>query len=59
MILFYNQNTTLNNLLPFILKQFVQEVSRSHYIYRHRDSCGMLLRLQPHTDTIRERLEVK
>ena len=32
----------------FILKQFVQEVSRSHYIYRHRDSCGMLLRLQPH-----------
>ena len=48
MILFYNQNTTLNNLLSFILKQFVQEVSRSHYIYRHRDSCGMLLRLQPH-----------
>ena len=48
MNLFYNQNTTLNNLLSFILKQFVQEVSRSHYIYRHRDSCGMLLRLQPH-----------
>ena len=48
MNLFYNQNTTLNNLLSFILKQFVEEVSRSHYIYRHRDSCGMLLRLQPH-----------
>ena len=48
MILFYNKNTTLNNLLSFILKQFVQEVSRTHYIYRHRDSCAILLRLQPH-----------
>ena len=48
MTLFYNKSTTLKNFLSFILKQFVQEVSRSHYIYRHRDSCGMLLRLQPH-----------
>ena len=48
MILFYDKSTTLNNFLSFISVQFVQEVNRTHYIYRHRDSCGMLLRLQLH-----------
>ena len=48
MILFYNKSTTLNNFLSFISVQFVQEVNRTHYIYRHRDSCAMLLRLQLH-----------
>ena len=48
MILYYNKSTTLNNFLSFISVQFVQEVNRTHYIYRHRDSCAMLLRLQLH-----------
>ena len=46
--LFYNQSTTLNNQLTFISKQLVQEVNCTHYIYRHRDFCAMLLRLQLH-----------
>ena len=46
--LFYNQSTTLNNQLTFISKQLVQEVNCTYYIYRHRDFCAMLLRLQLH-----------
>ena len=45
---FYNQSTTWNNLLSFISVQFVQEVNRTYYIYWHRDSCAMFLRIEIH-----------